>query len=88
MFENGNTATDGLDGSDESFMVIGDMSQVVIGVRSNIVIRVANDGTVTDSASTTWNATSQLLRHVVAYMRVDIGILRPTHFIVSTGITV
>jgi len=74
-------------GSNESFMVIGDMSQIVVGLRTNIEIRVASDGQVTDADSVSYNATTQLLRHVIARMRVDVGILRPTHFITSTGIT-
>lgn len=74
-------------GSNEAYGIVGDFSQVLIGMRSQIEIRIAPDGTATDAASTTWNATTQLLRHFVAFMRVDVALLQPTFFTVLTGIT-
>ena len=69
-------------------MVVGDFSQLVIGARTGGVrIEVLDQGTVTDSDSTSWNATTQLLRHIRAYMRVDVGLLRPTWFTVLSGVT-
>ena len=75
-------------GGNESFGIVGDFSQVIIGMRTTGVnIRVLDSGTVTDSSGTTWNAASQLLRLVVAYMRADVAILRPTWLNVLSGIT-
>ena len=37
---------------------------------------------------TWWNATDQLMRHIVAYLRADVALLRPTWFTVLSGITV
>lgn len=73
----------GADSSD----VIGDFSQMVIGLRSAVNIRVLDSGTVTDSAGVEYNAASQLMKLVVAYMRADMCLLRPTWFSVVSGIT-
>lgn len=74
--------------SNESVSIVGDFSQLAFGMRtSNIVIRILDAGTVTDSAGDTWNATTQLMRHIVAYMRADVAVLRPTWFTKLTGIT-
>ena len=76
-------------GSDESYAVIGDFSQVLVGMRTRgVQLRVANDGSVTDSSSTTFNATSQLMRHIVAFLRADSAVLRPTHFTYMSGIKI
>jgi HK97 family phage major capsid protein len=69
-------------------MVVGDFSQMVIGTRNGGVrVGVLDQGTVTDSNSDTWNASTQLLRHIRAYMRVDVALLRPTWFTVLSGVT-
>ncbi len=44
-------------------------------------------GTVTDSAGVTHNAASELKKLIVAYMRADIGVLRPTWMTKLTGVT-
>jgi len=42
---------------------------------------IANDG------SSDINATSQLLRWIIAYVRADVAVLRPDHFTALTGVT-
>ena len=75
-------------GSNESYSIVGDFSQLAFGMRTKgVVVRVLDSGTVTDGNSDSWNATSQLMRHVVVYLRADVAILRPTWFTVLTGIT-
>ena len=75
-------------GSNESAGIVGDFSQVLVGMRtSGIVIRILDSGTATDADSNTVNAASQLMRFVVAYMRADVALLQPTHFCVMSGIT-
>ena len=87
-FQTTSVDTDEGSGSDESWSIIGDFSQCVVGMRtSGVNIRIASDGTVNDGSSDI-NATSQLMRHVVAYMRADVALLRPTWFTVLSGITV
>jgi len=73
-------------GNNESSAIIGHFPSVVLGVRSNIVIRVLSSGSVQDSSGRTFNAASQLGRLVVAYLRSDAIILRPTFFTKCTGI--
>ena len=87
-FQTTSVDTDEGSGSDESWSIIGDFSQCVVGMRtSGVNIRIASDGTVNDGSSDI-NATSQLMRHVVAYMRADVALLRPKWFTVLSGITV
>ncbi len=75
-------------GSNESVSIVGDFEQLVYGMRtSGVRIRVLESGSATDSNSTTWNAASQLLALVVAYVRVDVALLRPTWFSLLSGIT-
>lgn len=74
--------------TNKSFMVYGAFNELLIGMRtSGVVLEVLREGTITDSDSTTWNATTQLMRHVRAYLRADVALLRPTWFTVSTGVT-
>ena len=75
-------------GSNESYMLVGDFRQCLVGMRtSGINLEVLREGTVTDASGDSWNATTQLLRHVRAYMRVDVALLRPTWFTVLSGVT-
>ena len=75
-------------GSNESYMLVGDFRQCLVGMRtSGINLEVLREGTVTDAAGDSWNATTQLLRHVRAFMRVDVALLRPTWFTVLSGVT-
>jgi HK97 family phage major capsid protein len=75
-------------GTDESVSVVGDFSQLVVGMRTRgITIRVLDAGTVTDSVGDSINANTQLMRHIVAYVRADVAVLRPSWFTVMDGIT-
>ena len=75
-------------GGNESYMLVGDFRQCLVGMRtSGINLEVLREGTVTDASGDSWNATTQLLRHVRAYMRVDVALLRPTWFTVLSGVT-
>ena len=49
-------------------------------------IRVSADGIANDGSSDI-NATSQLLRWIIAYVRADVAVLRPDHFTALTGVT-
>lgn len=81
------STTEGV-GSDESYSIVGDFNQMVIGIRnSGVRFRRLSAGTVTDSDGKTFNATSQLLEHLVAHVRVDVALMRPTWFSLMTGIT-
>ncbi len=76
------------EGGSEAVSIVGDFSQLVFGMRTNSVnIRILEAGTVTDGSGDTWNAASQLLKHIVCYVRADVALLRPTWFTVLTGIT-
>jgi HK97 family phage major capsid protein len=76
------------EGSSEAVSIVGDFSQLVFGMRTNSVnIRILEAGTVTDDSGDTWNAASQLLKHIVCYIRADVALLRPTWFTVLSGIT-
>ena len=87
-FSTTSIATDEGAGSNESYMICGDFRQVLVGMRtSGVNLEVLREGTVTDSAGDSWNATTQLLRHVRAFMRVDVALLRPSWFTVLTGVT-
>ena len=78
---------DGGGRSNESSMIVGDFTQVVLGMRTNgVQIRVSADRIANDGSSDI-NATSQLLRWIVAYVRADVGVLRPDHFTVMNGVT-
>lgn len=74
--------------SNESVGIVGDFSQVLVGMRtSGVNIRILDSGTVTDSSGDTFNAASQLGRLIVAYLRADVVLMRPTWLCNLTGIT-
>lgn len=72
----------------ESSGYLGDFSQVLLGVRTQIAVRILDQGSVTDSAGTTFNAAAQLGKLVVAYTRLDVAILRPAFFVHMSGIMI
>lgn len=75
-------------GTNESVSILGDFRQVLIAARTRgLVVRVLDAGQVTHSDGGTINAASQLMRLIVAYLRVDVAVLRPTWFTLLTGIT-
>ena len=72
----------------DSVSIVGDFGQMVLGVRtSGVNIRILDSGTATDSSGITYAAESQLMRLIVAYLRMDVAILRPSWFCVLSGIT-
>lgn len=84
IIENGDAETGGA----ESTSIIGHFPSMVLGMRnSGVNIRVLESGSVVDSSGTTWNAASQLMKLIVAYIRCDVAILRPSWFTKLTGWT-
>jgi len=74
--------------SNESTGYVGHFPSMLFGMKTNgVVVRILDSGNVTDSSSDSWNATDQLMRHIVAYLRADVAILRPTFFTKMSGIT-
>lgn len=75
-------------GDNESYSVLGDFSQMLIGVRpSGVVFRRLNAGTATGTDGKTYNAVTQLLEHLVAHVRIDVALMRPSWFSLMSGIT-
>jgi len=71
----------------DSSMIVGHFPQLLFGMRtSGVMIRVLDSGTVTEATGGTINAPSQLMRYVVAHLRADVAILRPTWFCNLTGL--
>ena len=67
-------------------MIVGDFTQCVLGMpTTGGQIRGSADGIANDGSSDI-NATSQLLRWVIAYVRADVAVLRPDHFTVLSGV--
>ncbi|MAT71205.1 MAG: phage major capsid protein [Planctomycetaceae bacterium] len=80
--------TDEGGGSDESIGIVGDFSQVLVGMRTTGAnVRILDAGTVTDADSVTHNAASELKKLIVAYIRADVALLRPSWMTVLSGIT-
>ena len=74
-------------GGAESSSIIGHFPSLLIGMRTpSVVVELLREGSVSDGTDT-WNATSQLLRHIRVYLRADVAVLRPTWFCSLTGIT-
>ncbi len=72
----------------ESYGVIGDFSQMLFGMRtSGIILRRLPAGQVTDLSGITHNAAAELKEFLVAYLRADVALLRPSWFTLLTGIT-
>lgn len=75
-------------GSNESFSILGDFSQCIVGTRtSGVRVQILDSGQVTDSAGNVHNAASQLKKLIVAHLRADVALLRPTWFSLLEGIT-
>jgi HK97 family phage major capsid protein len=71
----------------EGTMVVGDFSEMLIGVRSQVRIEILPAGTATESDGTSHNAASELKRFIRAYLRADIAVMRPQFFNVLSGVT-
>ena len=68
-------------GTNESEAYIGDFSQVLVGMRSDLVIEASREATIGSD-----NAWAQLQVHIRAYLRADVALLHPEHFVVLSGI--
>jgi len=89
QFSTTSMPTTGGVGSDESSAIVGDFSQVLVGMRTtNVVVRVLSSGQVTDSSGTVFNAASQLGRLIVAHLRCDVAVLQPGWLTRLTGIKI
>lgn len=74
-------------GSNESTMIVGDMSQVVIGMKTQGVrLEIFREGSLTDG-SETHNAVEEMKVHIRAYMRADVAVMRPNWITKLTGVT-
>jgi len=74
-------------GNNESVSIVGDFSQVLVGMRTRgVVIRVMDQGSVSDG-TITHNASSELKKLIVAHLRCDVALLRPNWMTVLSGIT-
>jgi HK97 family phage major capsid protein len=75
-------------GENESQMLIGDFSEVLMATKTRgIVLQVFDQGSATDEAGNTVHGVAQMLKWIRAYARVDFAVLRPTWFTKLTGVT-
>lgn len=75
-------------GSDESSMLIGDFSEVLMATKtSGIVMQVFDQGSAVDENGKTVTAMAQMMKWIRAYARIDFAVLRPTWFTKLTGVT-
>ncbi|MGW8256007.1 MAG: phage major capsid protein [Thermoguttaceae bacterium] len=75
-------------GGNESYSVVGDFSQLLIGMRTTgVILKRIPAGQIVDGNGNTHSAPSELKEFLVAYMRADVTLLRPTWFTVLSGIT-
>ena len=70
-------------GSDESLAFVGDFSHMWVGVRTEIRIEASRQ-----PADSSGSAFVDLQVWVRGYMRADVAVTRPDHFVVLSGITV
>lgn len=66
-------------GSNESFVIIGDFSQLAIGMRTALTVEMFRGGTDANI--------NNLTVTIRAYLRADIAILRPAAFHILAGVT-
>ena len=75
-------------GSNEYSDIYGFFGSVLVGLRtSGVVVEVLNSGTANDADSVSVNATSDLMRWIRCYLRLDVAVTQPTWFNVTSGIT-
>lgn len=73
-------------GEDESEMIVGDMSQVVVGMRTGATVRFLPAGSVADAGGNTINAADQFATLVVVHMRLDVAVIRPEWLTIVNGV--
>ncbi|MBZ5638516.1 MAG: phage major capsid protein [Acidobacteriia bacterium] len=69
-------------GSNESLAFVGDFTQVLLGVRTNLTIEASRHAA--DSSS---SAFANLQVWIRGYLRMDVAVVRPGWFVVGSGIT-
>ena len=75
--------------SSEYQQIVGDFSQVLLGMRTNgMTLQVLTSGSATDSAGVTYNAASDLMVLFRIYVRLDVALLRPSWMHVLSGTTI
>lgn len=80
--------TDEGGGSNESIGIVGDFSQVLIGMRTKGAnVRILDAGNVTDADGKVHDAASELKKLIVVYLRADVAVMRPAWLSVLAGIT-
>jgi hypothetical protein len=68
-------------------MLVGAFSEFLLGFRlGGMRLQVLDSGAATDGDGTTWNATSQMMMFIRAYVRIDCAALRPTWFTHLSGV--
>jgi HK97 family phage major capsid protein len=68
-------------------MIVGDFSAAVLGIRSGVQVEVLNGGSATDAGGLTLDAVSNDCQFMRITVRFDVGIMRPTWFVVLDGVT-
>jgi hypothetical protein len=72
----------------DSYSVVGSFKEMLIGMRTTgVQIRRIPAGTATDADGVTHSAVDELKEWIVAFLRADVAILRPSWFTVLSGIT-
>ncbi len=67
--------------TDASDAYVGQWNELLIGMRTNLTIEVSRQ-----AADTVGSAFSNLQVWIRAYLRADVGLAQPSHFVVITGI--
>jgi HK97 family phage major capsid protein len=73
--------TEGAGGA-ESSVFVGDWSQMVIVIRTDVTVEVSRESG--GSSDEGWNSLQVQIR---AYLRMDVGVLRDNHFVILSGVT-
>lgn len=77
-----------LGGGAESQMIVGDFSEVVVGMRTTGVrVELLREGAITDDEGETHNLASEMKVAIRAYLRADVAVMRPAFFTVLSGVT-
>ncbi len=74
-----------LGGGAESEMIVGDFSQIIIGMRTTATIRILPAGTV-DIGAERFDASEQFGAIVAMHARVDVAVIRPQWLTVVDGV--
>lgn len=69
-----------------SEMIVGDLSQVIVGVRTGASVRFLPAGSVNDGSGNTINAASDFAVLIAVHLRVDVAVIRPSWITVVNGV--